>query len=97
MFRKRSLVYSCKSFHEKEKNESLETTSRKTTTMTAAGENGAYRVRNAFLRKIFAKSSVFIKICYIFYGTLDASLNYVSLAYSEQAIFDIRRHFFQDI
>ena len=43
------------------------------------------------------KSLVFIKIYYIFYGTLDATLNYVSQAYSEQVIFHIRRHFFQYI
>ena len=50
MFRKRSLVYRCKSFHEKKKkNESHKTANRKTRTTASAEENVTYRLRNAFL------------------------------------------------
>ena len=50
MFRKRSLVYRCKSFHEKKKkNESHKTANRKTRTTASAEENVTYRVRNVFL------------------------------------------------
>ena len=50
MFRKRSLVYRCKSFHEKKKkNESRKTANRKTRTTASAEEDVTYRVRNVFL------------------------------------------------
>ena len=49
MFRKRSLVYRCKSFHEKKKNESHKTANRETRTTASAEKNVTYRVRNVFL------------------------------------------------
>lgn len=44
-----SLVYRCKSFQEKKKNESHKTANRKTRTTASAEENVTYRLRNAFL------------------------------------------------